>query len=107
VIRRSADARDDTSEALARARRDVARRLHPDLGGDVAQYLAALADVDHRFGMDACGAAGRSTVGQTGGRLRPLTRAASLTVRTARRSGRYLRSRLPRGAPGARRWINL
>jgi len=32
------------------ARRAVARRHHPDVGGDVEAYLAALAEVDTRFG---------------------------------------------------------
>lgn len=32
------------------ARRAVARRHHPDVGGDVEVYLAALAEVDTRFG---------------------------------------------------------
>ena len=41
---------DHTRREWQSARRAVARRHHPDVGGDVEVYLAALAEVDARFG---------------------------------------------------------
>lgn len=41
-------ATDRDREQLA-ARRAIARRLHPDLGGDPAAYLEAMAELDERI----------------------------------------------------------
>ena len=89
----------------AAARRAVARRLHPDLGGDVEEYLAAMARVDQQFG-----AAGHTTPpgtqgevptvlhrGSPLGSVRKRTRAAVRTVQHA----------LPHGWPGSRRYGQL
>jgi hypothetical protein len=73
--------------------RAVARRLHPDLGGDVHAYLAAVAEVDRAH----------QDTGTVGGRRRPTW----LLRRRLRRAVRAARSRLPRRLPGARRYARL
>lgn len=75
-------------------RRAVARRLHPDRGGDVEQYLAALAEVDRRHD-DAVRPRPRTTT-----RRRSVKRRIDLLALHAR-------TRLPRGVPGARRYGRL
>lgn len=40
----------DRAAEWVRARNRVARRHHPDLGGDADAYLRALAEVDTRYG---------------------------------------------------------
>lgn len=37
---------DDAAQRRARARREVARRLHPDLGGDPDEFIRAMRDID-------------------------------------------------------------
>ena len=81
-------------------RREVARRHHPDLGGDVEAYVRAMAELDG----DSPGAP--ATVGDVVvavRRRRPLRSAA----RRGRRLSRELRRRLPRRVPGARRYATL
>ncbi|MGJ7440736.1 hypothetical protein [Aquipuribacter sp. MA13-6] len=78
-------------------RRAVARRLHPDLGGDVEQYLAALAEVDRRHGPAPAGHPGPAS---RRSRRSGLRRRMNRAVRAARR-------RLPRHVPGARRYARL
>ncbi|KZF06773.1 MULTISPECIES: hypothetical protein [unclassified Rhodococcus (in: high G+C Gram-positive bacteria)] len=41
----------DRAAEYKAARRAVAREHHPDIGGDPARYMAALADVDRRFAV--------------------------------------------------------
>lgn len=77
------------------ARRAVARRLHPDVGGDPAAYLAAMAAVDRRFGPDVTTGRTRSTASRL------------LNPRRIRRTVRQLRTKLPRRVPGARRYADL
>lgn len=91
-------------DAVVRARRrEVARRHHPDLGGDVETYVRAMAELDG----DSPGAPGAPAT--AGGvvvavrRRRPLRSAA----RRGRRLSRELRRRLPRRVPGARRYATL
>ena len=43
----------DHPAAWRRARAQAARQHHPDLGGDIGRYLAALAEVDARFSPGA------------------------------------------------------
>jgi hypothetical protein len=88
-----------------RARRAVARRHHPDRGGDSATYLAELAEVDRRFGVGLADAPPPcpSVRGPRVPRRSPRRRLA----RTVRRVTRGVRARLPRWAPGARHWIDL
>jgi hypothetical protein len=86
-----------------RARRQVARRLHPDLGGDPDEYLAALAGVDRAYGV-------HTTVpgyGRPQIRMSPVRRLSRPLVRAVRAGARGLRARLPRRVPGARRYIDL
>ncbi|MFC5382679.1 hypothetical protein [Aquipuribacter nitratireducens] len=80
-------------------RRAVARTHHPDRGGDVDAYLAALAEVDARHGR-------LTTAGPPPGRPRA-RRGTGALRRRARRGVRRARSLLPRGVPGARRWASL
>lgn len=81
------------------ARRAAARRHHPDLGGDTDTYLAALAEVDRRF------AAAPTT--SPSGRWVRIRRAMNRQRRRSRTRVRAVRARLPRGMPGARRYIDL
>lgn len=86
--------------AWRRERRDVARRLHPDVGGTTEDYLAALREVDRRYGLYTEAALASS-------RLRMVLRRARRFRRRARGLVRQARARLPRSVPGARRYINL
>ncbi|WP_191563797.1 hypothetical protein [Janibacter melonis] len=69
-----------------RDRRAALRAHHPDLGGDADSLRAALAEVDRRHTP---------------------TPAPRSRRRRARRLVRALRGRLPRGWPGARRYLDL
>lgn len=82
-------------------RRRVARRHHPDLGGDTASYLAALAEVDRRFGAMDPGVELHTDLWTRV--RRDLTRRR----RGTRARVRKLRQRLPRGVPGSRRYFEL
>jgi hypothetical protein len=85
------------SDADARAaRRRIARSLHPDMGGDTAAYLTALAALERQH----------DSTRPTG--LRPPLRGLRPgTRRRLRRAVRRLQHRLPRHLPGARRWAEL
>lgn len=83
--------RTDPDAARRAARREVARRLHPDRGGDVGAYLAALAAVDRAHALPTSTTSTRRP--RLGRRLRLVSRA--------------VRARLPRGVPGSRRWARL
>lgn len=72
------------------ARAHVARRHHPDRGGDVETYLAALADVDARFGQGRA----RSTEGEV---------APTVVVAVRRRPWSWARRRLRRLGRATRR----
>ncbi len=112
-------------DAGRRARaRAVARRLHPDLGGDPEAYLAAMAAIDDPGPTGRPGRAGTTgpagsagpagsvppvTVPAAGARSRP-TGDTSRRARLRRQVRRHLhglagaaRDRLPRQVPGARR----
>ncbi len=82
----------------SKAHRAVARRLHPDMGGDTREYVAAMARVDAHF-KQATGA----------GDLHVVTRNRTLSslTRRAGRAASTIRTRLPRGWPGARRYGRL
>lgn len=92
------------------ARRRAARAHHPDRGGDAQAYLAALAEVDERFGRGtAPGPRRRQDVDVSRGDAgdvdprsarRLLLRAA---LRTSFRASRGIRARLQRGLPGSPR----
>jgi hypothetical protein len=74
----------DAERERTRARRAVALTLHPDVGGDAAQFTAALAAIDRR--SDVADVAIRHS-----------------RLRVARRLLRQTRGRLPMG----RRFISL
>jgi hypothetical protein len=76
--------------------RAVARRLHPDLGGDPETYLAAVEAVDRAHGRTGSPDDVRARSAPTS-RLR----------RRLRRARRAVRARLPRRMPGARRYARL
>lgn len=91
--------------------RAVARRLHPDLGGDPEAYLAALAELEERHaartpaGSSATTSAGRKTCDVPADH--PRGRARTGVRLRARRLVRRARGRLPRRIPGARRYARI
>lgn len=87
------------------ARRAVARRLHPDLGGDTDEYLLAMTRVDQQF--DTAGASTPPgthpevpTVLHRGSPLGSVWKGTRAAVRTMQRA-------LPHGWPGSRRYGQL
>lgn len=87
----------------ADARRAVARRLHPDLGGDPQEYAAAMARLEDRFGQPRARPMDGSIEVHVMTRRRPL----SALTHSAGRAATKLRSRIPRGWPGAHRYGQL
>jgi len=94
----------DDEAAWRAARRRAARNHHPDVGGTTEEYLAALAEVDARFGRRPDGRPGGPRVFVTTTLRRRVLRVA---LRGARDASRAVRSRLPPGVPGSRRYGNL
>ena len=91
--------------AHAAARRAVARQLHPDLGGDVHKYLAAMEQVDRQFGVAVTpGAPG--TPAATPPVLHRRFRLSGVRGET-RLAVRTVRAALPRRWPGSRRYGQL
>jgi len=94
-------------------RRQAARRHHPDVGGNLQEYLRVTADIDARYGLDpkattyrpASGAGGLTFV-RNDRRSRARRRLAA-SVRRRRALSKALRSRLPRWVPGARRYTHI
>lgn len=88
----------------AAAQRAVARRLHPDLGGDPQQYVAAMARLDRQYptaqDVEPHGAPGGVNVVNRH-RVRSVVGASTRQVMAA------VRGALPRGWPGARRYGRL
>jgi len=85
------------------ARRDVARRHHPDVGGNPEVYRELMHRLDH--GVDETG-----QDGDLAHRVPLARKARRLVWRTRRRLRRHARvasGRLPRRIPGARRYIDL
>jgi len=90
-----------TSQELAdrTRRREVVRRLHPDLGGDPGEFIAALRALSER-----------SRVGH--GSPAPVVAVSTqVPLKALRRTHRHfvgdLRRRLPRSLPGSRRFVRL
>ncbi len=81
------------------ARRRVARRHHPDLGGDPDEFVRAMARVDEQFA--AAGDSGPSRRWYVAKRYRYAVR------RGLRSAARRVRASLPRSAPGSRRYHDL
>lgn len=95
---------DEDEAAYRTARRRAARQHHPDVGGSTEEYLAALAEVDRRFGRAPDGRPlGPDVVVVTTLRRRALR----VALRGARDASRAVRRRLPPGVPGSRRYGNL
>ncbi|SIS22450.1 hypothetical protein [Williamsia sterculiae] len=80
---------DPADRDLRAARRAVIRANHPDVGGDPATL---------RRELDRLASVGGQAV--PGARPRALRRRAAIRVRT-------LRAKLPRGCPGAKRYVDL
>lgn len=96
----SSGPRDPRQRAVWRRERAlVARRLHPDRGGDADALIEALAEVDARYAAPLV----TSPAGAWVGMRRTVTR----QMRRSQRGLRALRGRLPRRLPGARRYIDL
>ena len=92
-------------------RRQAARRHHPDVGGDLREYLRVTADIDARYGLDPKAATYGSAPGPRGrtsacndSRAR---RRFAASVRRTRTVSKAIRSRLPRWVPGARRYTRI
>jgi hypothetical protein len=93
-------------EEWRRARRAVARRYHPDVGGDPEVYQREMRAVDSRFGGNKP-TAGRSPSRRSGARLALVQRVVWRARRGARLRVRSLRAALPARWPGSRRFIDL
>ena len=98
------DGRPDPAAEHRAQLRAVARRLHPDLGGDPDAYLAAVAALDEPRGPASPAPAGRTT---TSGPVGHVHRARRRIRRGLRTAGRTARTRLPRSLPGSRRYAQL
>lgn len=91
-------------DAYVDAQRAVARRLHPDLGGDPHQYVAAMAALEQQHtevGPHENRTADALVYVVTRHRVRSAVRSR------ARRTVASVRGVLPRGLPGARRYGRL
>lgn len=82
-------------------RRAVAMRHHPDRGGDPAEFARLMAELDRPTAPAV--APGPVTVTGPG----PVRRALRTAARAGRDAATRVRRRLPRRAPGARRYIDL
>ncbi|NNG38519.1 hypothetical protein HJ588_04415 [Flexivirga sp. ID2601S] len=94
-----------TEDVWSAERRRVARRLHPDLGGDPDDYIAAMQALEQRraAAMGVLhGAEGMTVVHTTAG-----SRAVRAVTGRARSVTTAVRRHLPRGWPGARRYGQL
>lgn len=78
------------------ARRMVARRLHPDLGGDPSEFIEALRRVDEHYAE-----------GDDTGEIEVRRSRRRRLRRLTRRGLARLRARLPATWPGARRYGTL
>lgn len=105
--RASADAA-DAAAALRARRRAAVRRHHPDHGGDLDTFLRVMADLDREAALLATPGAGSAAPLQvvvTG--AGPVRRAGRTVARAGREAVEVVRTRLPRGVPGARRYGRL
>lgn len=98
-------------DEYAAAQRSVARRLHPDLGGDPQEYLAAMAALDRAYAQSV--GTDREHSGAAEGRASGLVhvvhraRVRSLLRTRTRRALRTVKSVLPRSVGGAHRYGRL
>jgi len=91
----------------------AARRHHPDVGGDLQEYLQVTSEIDRRHGYPTNPATqgltaspGGSTSVRSDLRSRARRRVGAL-ARRRRALSRTTRSALPRWAPGARRYTQI
>lgn len=91
----------DTRAARRAAERATARRLHPDLGGDPEEYIAAMNRLAEKY--DA------PPKSQDGGSFEGFVHARrwSRLRRRVRRATRGARAAVPSGWPGARKYGQL
>ncbi|WP_265442488.1 hypothetical protein [Flexivirga meconopsidis] len=95
-----------TEDVWSAERRRVARRLHPDLGGDPDDYIAAMQALEQRRAA-AMGALHHGAAGMTVAHTTTGARAVRLVAGRARSVTTAVRRRIPRGWPGARRYGQL
>lgn len=93
-------------------RRQAARRLHPDRGGDVETYLAALARIDARYTAATHqrpdrGAGADASPGQGGGGRVVVTRTVRSRIRGRGRATRRAARHLVRRISPARRYTDI
>lgn len=81
------------------ARREVAKRHHPDVGGDPDRYQELMAGLDRELAADVGGLKVTPS--------RRVRRMTALGRRRLRRRVRAVRARLPRRLPGSRRYVDL
>lgn len=99
--------RPDPASASASRRRALARRHHPDLGGDPERFIEVMREFDRTtaYGDD------ESTTRDVGSTIHVRTTRRSRVRRsissTRRAVTRRLRCRIPRSVPGARRYGHL
>jgi len=94
-------------------RRRAARAHHPDVGGNLDEYLRVTAGIDAKYGLDPKATTSGSAPGTRGHtsvrddrRSRALRRFRAST-RRARALSKTMRSQLPRWVPGARRYTQI
>lgn len=88
----------ESDQAYRAARRRVVRSLHPDRGGDTATFVAAMQAIEQRSAQSPGERPQVVATGHT--RMRRGVKAGGRALRAAR-------ALLPRGWPGARRYIQL
>lgn len=86
------------------ARREAARRHHPDLGGSAEELQRALRAVDERFGV---GDAPPRVVVVRRTRLATARRVLTAPARGLAHGTRLLRGALPQRWPGSRRYHDI
>lgn len=87
------------------ARREAARRHHPDLGGSAEALQRALHEVDARFGVADAPPPRVVVVRRT--RLATARRVLTAPARGLAHGTRLLRGALPQRWPGSRRYLDL
>lgn len=94
-------------------RAKAARRHHPDVGGDLHEYLRVTAEIDRRHGHGSNSAGHRPASdpgchlsARKGWRARARRRLGAL-ARRSRALSKTTRSTVPRWVPGARRYTQI
>lgn len=98
----------ERQEQWRRARRAVARRHHPDVGGSLEAFVEQMRLVDQTYGFDPAAAGEVADLAAIApSKLLAFRRLASRTRRRTKNGIRTLRSRLPRRVPGSRRYFDI